>query len=119
MNQPSDCVSVAEFLDAKRIDATICHLGGLRASWRAMARPQRIDALRVAALSLGNIADRQLPFDQRRTRCQVAGSENCILMGVLALIASALAYTVGVEQGLARCMQGRAVGSAVAPTVVR
>jgi hypothetical protein len=38
-----------------------------------------------------------------------------ILLGVLALIASALAYAVGVDQGRARCP----VGSAVAPTVVR
>jgi hypothetical protein len=37
------------------------------------------------------------------------------LLGVIALIASALAYTVGVEQGRARCT----LGSAVAPTVVR
>jgi hypothetical protein len=115
MNRPSDRVTLAEFLDTKRIDATMYHLGGLRASWRAMARPQRIDALRAAALSLGNIADRQLPPGQRRARCQVAGFENCILLGVIALIASALAYTVGVEQGRARCT----LGSAVAPTVVR
>jgi hypothetical protein len=73
-----------------------------------MAKPQRTAALRVAALSLGNIADRQLPPGQRS-----AGFENCILMGVLALIASALAYTVGVEQGRARCTLGSA------PTVVR
>ena len=108
MNRLSDRVSLAEFLDIKRIDATMYHLGGLRASWRAMARPQRIDALRIAAISLGNIADRQLPPGQRS-----AGFENCVLMGVLALIASALAYTVGVEQGRARCTLGSA------PTVVR
>ena len=108
MNRPSNFVSLAEFLEIKRLDATLHHLGGLRASWRAMAKPQRIDALRVAALSLGNIADRQLPPGQRS-----AGFENCILMGVLALIASALAYTVGVEQGRARCTLGSA------PTVVR
>jgi hypothetical protein len=110
MNRPSDRVSLSEFLDIKRLDATMYHLRGLRASWSAMAKPQRIDALRIAALSLGNIADRQLPPGQRR-----AGFENCILMGVLALIASTLAYTVGVEQGRARCT----LGSAVAPTVVR
>jgi hypothetical protein len=115
MNRLSDRVSLAEFLDIKRLDATMYHLGCMRASWRAMARPQRIDALRVAALSLGNIADRQLPAGQRRARRQGAGFENCILMGVIALIASALAYTVGVEQGRARCP----LGSAVAPTVVR
>jgi hypothetical protein len=115
MNRLSDRVSLAEFLDIKRLDATMYHLGGLRASWRAMARPQRIDALRVAALSLGDIADRQLPAGQRRTRRQGAGFESCILMGVIALIASALAYAVGVEQGRARCP----LGSAVAPTVVR
>lgn len=88
------------------------HLGGLRASWRAMARPQRIDALRVAALSLGNIADRQLPAGERRTLGQPTHYK---LMAVLALIASALAYTVGVEQGRARCP----LGSAVAQTVVQ
>jgi hypothetical protein len=115
MNRLSDRVSLAEFLDIKRIDATMYHLGGLRASWRAMARPQRIDALRVATLSLGNIADRQLPAGQRRARRQVAGFENCILMGVIALFASALAYAVGVEQGRTR----GTLGSAVAPTVVR
>lgn len=115
MNRLSDRVSLAEFLDIKRIDATMYHLGGLRASWLAMAKPQRIDALRVAALSLGSIADRQIPLSQRRARCQVAGFENCILLGVIALIASALAYTVGVEQGRTRCT----LGSAVAPTVVR
>jgi hypothetical protein len=108
MNRPSDRVSLSEFLDIKRLDATMYHLRGLRASWSAMAKPQRIDALRIAALSLGNIADRQLPPGQRR-----AGFENCILMGVLALIASTLAYTVGVEQGRARCPVG------TAPTVVR
>jgi hypothetical protein len=108
MNRPSDRVSLSEFLDIKRLDATMYHLRGLRASWSAMAKPQRIDALRIAAFSLGNIADRQLPPGQRR-----AGFENCILMGVLALIASTLAYTVGVEQGRARCPVG------TAPTVVR
>jgi hypothetical protein len=112
---PSDRVSLAEFLDIKRLDATVHYLGRLRASWKAMAKPQRIAALRVAALSLGNIADRQLPAGQRRARRQGAGFENCILMGVIALIASTLAYTVGVEQGRARCT----LGSAVAPTVVR
>jgi hypothetical protein len=91
----------------------IYHLQTVRASWRTMAGPQRIDALRAAALSLGNIADRQLPPGQRRARCQVAGFENCILMGVLALIAFTLAHTVGVEQGRARCPVG------TAPTVVR
>jgi hypothetical protein len=55
-------------------------------------------------------SDRRLPPSQRR-----AGFENCILMGVLALIASTLTYAVGVEQGRARCP----LGSAVAPTVVR
>ena len=114
MNQsPFNRVSLAEFLDIKRLDATMYHLGGLRASWKAMAKPQRIDALRVAAISLGNIADLQLPASQRRARRQGTGFENCILMGVLALIASALAYTVGVEQGRARCTLGSA------PTVVR
>ena len=54
-----------------------------------------------------SLADRQLPPGQRR-----AGFENCILMGVIALIASTLAYTVGVEQGRARCLGN-------APTVVR
>jgi hypothetical protein len=112
MNQPSDRVSLAEFLDIKRLDATMYHLGGLRASWMAMAKPQRIDALRVAALSLGNIADRQLPASERRALGQPT---HYMLMAVLALIASALAYTVGVEQGRARC----SLGSAVAPTVVR
>ena len=115
MNRLSDRVSLDEFLDIKRLDATMYHLGSLRASWKAMAKPQRIDALRVAALSLGNIADRQLPLSQRRAHCQVAGFENCILMWVIALIASALAYTVGVEQGRAQCP----LGCAVAPTVVR
>ena len=112
MNQPSDRVSLAEFLDIKRIDATMYHLGGLRASWMAMARPQRIDALRVAALSLGSIADRQLPASERRTLGQPTHYK---LMAVLALIVSALAYTVGVEQGRAQCP----LGGAVAPTVVR
>jgi hypothetical protein len=37
------------------------------------------------------------------------------LMGVIALIASVLAYTVGVGHGRAWCT----LGSAVAPTVVR
>ena len=105
MNRLSDRVSLAEFLDIKRLDATMYHLGGLRASWRAMARPQRIDALQVAALSLGNIADRQLPAGQRRTLGQPTHYK---LMAVLALIASALAYTVGVEQGCARCPVGSA-----------
>jgi hypothetical protein len=112
MNRLSDRVSLAEFLDIKRLDATMYHLGGLRASWRAMAKPQRIDALRVAALSLGNIADRQLPASERRTLGQPTHYK---LMAVLALIASALAYTVGVEQGRARCP----LGSAVAQTVVQ
>ena len=113
MNRLSDRVSLAEFLDIKRIDATMYHLGGLRASWRAMARPQRIDALRIAAISLGNIADRQLSTSQRRARCQVAGFENCILLGAIALIASALAYTAGFEHGRARSTLGSA------PAVVR
>ena len=113
MNRPSDRVSLAEFLDIKRLDATMYHLGGVRVAWRAMAKPQRIDALKVAALSLSNIADRQLPAGQRRARRQNAGFENCILIGVLALIASTLAYTVGVEQGRARCPLGSA------PTVVQ
>jgi hypothetical protein len=112
MNQPSDRLSLAEFLDIKRLDATMYHLKGLRASWKAMAKPQRIDALRVAALSLGNIADRQLPASERRTLGQPTHYK---LMAVLALIASALAHTVGVEQGRAQCP----LGSAVAPTVVR
>jgi len=38
-----------------------------------------------------------------------------VLMAVIALIASTLTYTVGVEQGRARCTLGRAV----APMVVR
>ena len=112
MNRPSNCMSLAEFLDIKRLDATLHHLGGLRASWRAMAKPQRIDALRVAAFSLGNIADRQLPAGERRALGQPT---HYMLMGVLVLIASTLAYTVGVEQGRARCTLGRAV----APMVVR
>jgi len=110
MNQPSDCVSLAEFLDIKRLDATMYHLGGLRASWKAMAKPQRIDALRVAALSLGNIADRQLPAGERQALGQPT---HYMLMGVIALIASTLAYTVGVEQGRAQCLLRNA------PTVVR
>jgi len=77
-----------------------------------MAKPQRIDALRVAAFSLGNIADRQLPAGERRALGQPT---HYMLMGVLVLIASTLAYTVGVEQGRARCTLGRAV----APMVVR
>lgn len=113
MKRPSDRVSLAELLDIKRLDATMYQLGCLRASWKAMARPQRIDTLRVLAISLGNIADRQLPFSQRRARRQGTEFENCILMGVIALIASTLAYTVGVEQGRARCPLGSA------PTVVR
>jgi hypothetical protein len=112
MNRLSDRVSLAEFLDIKRLDATMYHLGGLRASWMAMAKAQRIDALRVAALSLGNIADRQLPASERRALGQPTHYK---LIAVLALIAFALAYTVGVEQGRARCP----LGSAVAPTVVR
>jgi hypothetical protein len=110
MNRLSDRVSLAEFLDIKRLDATMHHMGGLRASWMAMAKPQRIDALRVAALSLGNIADRQLPASERRAMGQPTHYK---LMAVLALTASALAYTVGVEQGRARCTLGSA------PTVVR
>jgi len=112
MNRPSNRLSLAEFLDIKRLDATMYHLGGLRASWLAMAKPQRIDALRVAAHGLGNIADRQLPARERRALGQPT---HYMLMAVLALTASALAYTVGVEQGRARCP----LGSAVAPTVVR
>ena len=111
MNQsPFNRVSLAEFLDIKRLDATMYHLRDLRASWTAMAKPQRIDALQVAAFSLGNIADRQLPAGERRALGQPT---HYILMGVLALIVSALAYTVGVEQGRARCPLGSA------PTVVR
>ena len=109
-SSPTNRPSLAEFIDINRLDAVIYHLQTVRASWRAMAKPQRIDALRVAALGLGNIADRQLPPGQRR-----AGFENCILMGVLALILSTLAYAVGVEQGRARCP----LGCAVAPMVVR
>lgn len=112
MNRPSDRVSLTEFLDIKRLDATMYHLRGLRASWTAMAKPQRIDALQVAAFSLGNIADRQLPAGERRALGQPT---HYILMGVLALIVSTLTYAVGVEQGRARCP----LGSAVAPTVVR
>jgi hypothetical protein len=77
-----------------------------------MAKPQRIDALRVAALSLGNIADRQLPAGERQALGQPT---HYMLMGVIALIASTLAYTVGVEQGRAQCL----LRCAVAPTVVR
>jgi hypothetical protein len=105
-------LSLTEFLDIKRLDATMYQLGSLRASWRAMARPQRIDALRVLAISLGNIADRQLPFSQRRARRQGTEFENCILMGVLVLIVSTLTYAAGVDQGRARCLGN-------APTVVR
>jgi hypothetical protein len=105
MNRPSDRVSLSEFLDIKRLDATMYHLRGLRASWRVMARPQRIEALRVAALSLGNIADRQLPFGQRRALGQPT---HYILMGVIGMITSTLSYTVGVEQGRARCPLGSA-----------
>jgi hypothetical protein len=112
MNRPSDRVSLAEFLDVKRLDATMYHLGGLRASWKAMPKAQRIDALRVAALSLGNIADRQFLAGERRPLGQPT---HYMLMGVIALIASALAYTVGVEQGRARCT----LGSVVAPSVER
>ena len=112
MKRPSDRVSLAELLDIKRLDATMYHLAGLRASWKAMAKPQRIDALRVAALSLGNVADRQLPAGERRALGQPT---HYMLMGVIALIASTLTYTVGVEQGRARCTLGRAV----APMVVR
>jgi hypothetical protein len=115
MNRPSDRVSLVDFLDIKRLDATMYHLGGLRASWRAMARPQRIDALKVAALSLGNIAERQLPAGQRRRQRQANGFENFVLLSVIALIASALAYTHGTEVGQARCP----LGNAVAPAVVR
>jgi len=80
-----------------------------------MAKPQRIDALRVTALSLGKIADRQRPPGQRRRQHQSKGFENLILLGVLVLIASTLAYTVGGEQARAQCP----LGGAVTPTVVR
>ncbi len=109
-SSPTNRPSFAEFIDIKRLDATMYHLGGLRASWKAMAKPQRIDALRVAALSLGNIADRQLPAGERRALGQPT---HYMLLGVIALIASTLTYTVGVEQGRARCPLGSA------PTVVR
>ncbi len=52
---------------------------------------------------------------QRRRQHQSDGFENLVLIGVLALIATALAYAVGVDQGRARCP----LGTAVAPTVVR
>jgi len=104
--------SFTEFIDINRLDAVIYHLQTVRASWRAIAKPQRIDALRVAALSLGNIADRQLPAGERQALGQPT---HYMLMGVIALIASTLAYTVGVEQGRAQCL----LRCAVAPTVVR
>jgi len=50
-----------------------------------------------------------------RRQHQSDGFENLVLIGVLALIAAALAYAVGVDQGRARCP----LGTAVAPTVVR
>ena len=112
MNRPFNHVSPAESLDVMRLDATMYQLGGLRASWGAMAGPQRIEALRVAVFSLGNIADRQLPAGERRALGQPT---HYMLMGVIALIASTLTYTVGVEQCRLRCP----LGSAVAPTVVR
>jgi hypothetical protein len=87
----------------------------LRQHWFNLTNDKRVESLQIAADNLNEIADRQLPLSQRRARCQVAGFENCILLGVIALIASALAYTVGVEQGRARCP----LGSAVTPTVVR
>jgi hypothetical protein len=58
-------------------------------------------------------SDWQRPPGQRRRQHQSDGFENLILLGVLALIASALAYVVGVEQGRAQCPLGSA------PTVVR
>jgi len=88
----------------------IYHLEIVRAAWGAMAKPERIDALRVAALSLGNIADRQLPAGERQALGQPT---HYMLVGVIALIASTLAYTVGVEQGRAQCLLRNA------PTVVR
>ena len=109
MKRSSDRVSLAEFLNIKRLDATMYHLAGLRASWKAMAKPQRIAALRVAALSLGNIADRQLPAGERRALGQPT---HYMLMGVLVLIVSTLTYAAGVDQGRARCLGN-------APTVVR
>ncbi len=111
-SSPTNRPSLAEFIDINRLDAVIYHLQTVRASWRAMAKPQRIDVLRVAAQSLGNIADRQLPAGERQALGQPT---HYMLMGVLVLIASTLAYTVGVEQGRARCTLGRAV----APMVVR
>lgn len=111
MKRPSDRVSLAELLDIKRLDATMYHLAGLRASWKAMARPQRIDALQVAVLSLSNIADRQRPPGQRRAN----GFENFVLLSVIALIAFTLAYAYGTEVGQARCP----LGNSVAPAVVR
>ena len=108
-SSPTNRPPFAEFIDINRLDAVIYHLQTVCASWGAMAKPQRIDALRVAALSLGNIADRQLPAGERRALGQPT---HYMLLGVIALIASTLAYTVGVEQGRARCLGN-------APTVVR
>ena len=111
-SSPTNRPSFVEFIDINRLDAVIYHLQTVRASWRAMAKPQRIDALRVAALSLGNIADRQLPAGERRALGQPT---HYMLMGVLVLIVSTLTYAAGVDQGRARCT----LGSAVAPMVVR
>jgi hypothetical protein len=115
MNRLSDRVSLVQLLDIKRLDATTYQLGCLRKSWKAMANSQRIDALQVAVLSLSNIADRQRPPGQRRRQRQANGFENFVLLSVIALISSTLAYAYGTEVGQSRCP----LGNAVPPAVVR
>jgi hypothetical protein len=87
----------------------------LRQHWFNLTNDKRVESLQIAADNLSEIADRQRAPGQRRRQHQSDGFENLILLGVLALIVTALAYAAGVDQGLARCP----LGSAVAPTVVR
>jgi hypothetical protein len=63
---------------------------------------------------MNRLSDR-VSLGQRRRQRRANGFESFVLLSVIALIASTLAYAYGTEVGQARCP----MGSAVAPTVVR
>jgi hypothetical protein len=87
----------------------------LRQHWFNLTNDKRVQSLQVAADNLNELADRQRPAAQRRCQYRADSFENLILLVLLALIASALAYAYGTEVGQARCP----LGNAVPPAVVR
>jgi hypothetical protein len=106
-------MTISDHQNAMHLYRAISHLIKLRQHWFNLTNDKRVESLQIAADNLNEIADRQRPPGQRRRKHQSDSFENLILLWVLALIASALAYAAGVDQGRA----GRPVGTA--PTVVR